>query len=145
MDIRKIKKLIDLIEASNIGELEIRQGEESIRICKTTHQATAIAAVPIARPVPAAETPPPKDPAAGLLNGRIVKSPMVGTFYRASSPSSKPYVEVGDRVEPGQVLCIIEAMKLMNQLEADAAGVVRAVLVETGQPIEFGQPLFVID
>ena len=151
MDIRKIKKLIELLEESDIGELEIREGEESVRISRNSshvpqsHQVYA-APAPVA---PAAAPPAPsaaEEPVvAPSINGHVVKSPMVGTFYAAASPDSPPYVQVGDRVKAGTVMCIIEAMKLMNEIEADVAGVVREVLVENDDPVEYGQVLFRIE
>jgi acetyl-CoA carboxylase biotin carboxyl carrier protein len=155
MDLRKLKTLIELVESSGIAELEIQEGEERVRITRSPgHGATALAApLPIhvsAAPVPAgavaampaiAEAPAaPVEP-----EGHLVKSPMVGTFYRAASPGAKPFVEVGDTVQVGDPLCIIEAMKLMNEIESDCAGVVKQLLVENGQPVEFGQPLAVIE
>ncbi len=148
MDLRKLKKLIDLVQESGISELEVTEGEEKVRIAKqlaaapVAHQVYAPA--PVAHAAPAATTPAagPSEPA--LPAGHIVKSPMVGTFYRASSPDAKAFVEVGDTVKEGQTLCIVEAMKLLNEIEADASGVIKAILVENGQPVEFGEPLFVI-
>jgi acetyl-CoA carboxylase biotin carboxyl carrier protein len=148
MDLRKLKTLIELVESSGIGELEVQEGEERVRITRaaTTGAATAPTTTvypvgaPIAASAPAPETPaPPIEP-----EGHFVKSPMVGTFYRAASPGAKPFVEVGDTVQVGDTLCIIEAMKLMNEIEADKAGVVKQVLAENGQPVEYGQPLIVI-
>ena len=148
MDIRKVKKLIELLEESGIAEIEIREGEESVRISRygqspmfmqapTAMQAPAlVAASAVAAPVvPTADAVP---------TGHMVKSPMVGTFYRSSNPGAKPFVDVGQRVSVGETLCIIEAMKMLNQIEADAAGEIAAILVENGQPVEFGQPLYVI-
>ena len=147
MDIRKIKKLIDLVEEANINELEINEGEESIRIVKNPTSvlgsAGAVADLPPSPPAPMlnpVETPTSSD----LPEGHMVTAPMVGTFYSAPSPTSPNFVKVGDPVEPGDPLCIIEAMKLMNQIEADVAGIVKAILVENGHPVEFDQPLFVI-
>ena len=143
MDIRKIKKLMELVEQSGINELEVREGEESIRLSKapTGVMMTPVAAPAAAAPVTAPTTAPaaPTQPA-----GYTQTAPMVGTFYRAASPDSAPFVDVGKQVAAGDVICIIEAMKLMNQIEADKAGVVAAILVEDGQPVEFGQPLVVI-
>ncbi|MBC7160779.1 acetyl-CoA carboxylase biotin carboxyl carrier protein [Immundisolibacter sp.] len=142
MDIRKIKKLMELVEQSGINELEVREGEESIRLSKAP---AGVMMTPVAAPaaapavVPAAVAAAPAQPA-----GYTQTAPMVGTFYRAPSPDSPPFVEVGKQVAAGDVICIIEAMKLMNQIEADKAGVVAAILVEDGQPVEFGQPLVVI-
>ena len=144
MDIRKIKKLMELVEQSGINELEVREGEESIRLSKApTGVVTASVAAPAAAPaIPAALAPTPA--ASALPAGHTLNAPMVGTFYRAPSPDSAPFIEVGKTVSAGDVVCIIEAMKLMNQIEADKAGVVAAILVEDGQPVEFGQPLVVI-
>ncbi len=148
MDLRKLKTLIELVETSGIAELEIQEGEERVRITR----AVALGQHAVVQPAPFAahpnvqEAPPPPPVAAPPAEpeGHIVKSPMVGTFYRAASPGSKPFVEVGDSVKEGDTLCIVEAMKLMNEIESDAAGAVKAILVENGQPVEFGQPLFVI-
>ena len=151
MDLRKLKTLIELVETSGIAELEIQEGEERVRITRavvpgpsTAMLPSAAGAMPVAAPAagglgsePAA--PPP------VHEGHVVKSPMVGTFYRAASPGAKSFVEVGDTVAQGDALCIIEAMKLMNEIEADAAGSIKAILAENGQAVEFGQPLFVID
>lgn len=149
MDLRKLKKLIDLVQESGISELEVTEGEEKVRIAKHS-SVTAAAPTYIAQaPAPAAAAPAPvAAPAAEAAraepDGHVVKSPMVGTFYRSSAPGSKSFVELGDSVTDGQPLCIIEAMKLMNEIESDAAGVVKAILVENGQPVEYGQPLFII-
>jgi len=147
MDLRKLKTLIELVESSGIGELEVQEGEERVRITRAATPGAAPATttvypvgVPIAASAPAPETPAPVIES----EGHFVKSPMVGTFYRAASPGAKPFVEVGDTVQVGDTLCIIEAMKLMNEIEADKAGVVRQVLAENGQPVEYGQPLVVI-
>jgi acetyl-CoA carboxylase biotin carboxyl carrier protein len=146
MDLRKLKKLIDLVQESGISELEVTEGEEKVRIAKqltaapVAHQVYAPA--PMATAAPAAAPAAPAAPAQPA--GHEVKSPMVGTFYRASSPEAKSFVEVGDSVKAGQTLCIIEAMKLLNEIESDATGVVKAILVENGQPVEFGEPLFII-
>ena len=145
MDLRKLKKLIDLVQESGIAELEVTEGEEKVRIARggavTVAQAQAAsAAAPAAAPAPAPAAPEP--PAAS--DGHAMKSPMVGTFYRAPSPDAKPFVEVGQVVKEGQTICVIEAMKLMNEIEADASGTVKAVLVENGQPVEYGQALFII-
>ena len=157
MDIRKIKKLIELLEESDIGELEIKEGEESVRISRGTSGAAAMQfpqmAMPMAAPMapqaPAAPAPSaaPAEPAAEsvpALTGHPVKSPMVGTYYAASSPGADPFVKVGQQVKVGDVICIVEAMKMMNQIEADKAGTVESILVEDGQPVEFDQPLVVI-
>ena len=157
MDLRKLKKLIDLVQESGIAELEITEGEERVRIASggavsVTPRAAAAgapAATPAGSPVPAA---PAAAPAAGApaaavppqAEGHVVKSPMVGTFYRSPAPDAKPFIEVGDTVKEGQTICVIEAMKLMNEIEADASGTIKAILVENGQPVEYGQALFVI-
>lgn len=140
MDIRKIKKLIELLDESGIAELEIKEGEESVRISRgsTIGSPTVTYAPPAAPTAAPAEEQPPS-------SGHSVSSPMVGTFYRAPSPNAPPFVEVGHRVEIGDTLCIIEAMKMLNQIEADAAGTIKSILVENGQPVEFGQALFIID
>ena len=146
MDLRKLKTLIELVESSGIGELEIQEGEERVRITRagapavhhmTSHSVSAPAAAPSA---PAAAPEVPEQPA-----GHLVKSPMVGTFYRAATPGGKAFVDVGDAVTQGDALCIIEAMELMNEIECDKSGIVKAILVENGQPVEFGQPLVVIE
>lgn len=153
MDIRKVKKLIELLEESGVAEIEIHEGEESVRISRQTH---AVASMPVAAPVMAPAAPAqtataaaPSATAAGgaeeELSGHIVRSPMVGAFYRAPSPNAKPFVEVGDQVKVGDTLCIIEAMKLLNQIEADKSGVIKKILVENGQPVEYNEPLFVIE
>ncbi|MBD9515735.1 acetyl-CoA carboxylase biotin carboxyl carrier protein [Pseudomonas sp. GD04087] len=153
MDIRKVKKLIELLEESGIDELEIKEGEESVRISrhsKTAAQpiyaaAPAYAPAPAAAPVAAAAAAPAAEaaPAAQNLAG-AVRSPMVGTFYRAASPTSANFVEVGQSVKKGDILCIVEAMKMMNHIEAETSGVIGQILVENGQPVEFDQPLFTI-
>ena len=152
MDLRKLKKLIDLVQESGIAELEVTEGEERVRIVRAGSGAreTVVAAVPLAAPagVPAerpAAAPPAAAEAPAAIEGHAVKSPMVGTFYRASAPDAKPFVEVGDTVKAGQTICIIEAMKLMNEIESDKDGVVKAILVENGQPVEYGEQLFVIE
>lgn len=152
MDIRKIKKLIELLEESNIEELEIKEGEESVRISRGQKgsqaiiQAPMVQAAPAAAPAPvapaAAPAPEPASPAAPA--GHTVDSPMVGTFYRAPSPGAANFIEVGQSVKEGDVICIVEAMKMMNQIEADKSGVIEAILVEDGQPVEFEQALVVI-
>ena len=152
MDLRKLKTLIELVESSGIAELEISEGEERVRITRTgasTQQAYAPVAAPIPQPVAAVSAPQAAPPAAGpakpaVAEGHVVKSPMVGTFYRSASPGAKPFVDVGQNVNSGDTLCIIEAMKLLNEIESDQSGVIKAILVENGQPVEFGQPLFVI-
>ncbi|BDY06601.1 acetyl-CoA carboxylase biotin carboxyl carrier protein [Ferrimonas sp. YFM] len=154
MDIRKIKKLIELVQESGIAELEIAEGEESVRISRTGNAPVAasytVAEAPmVAAPAPvaaaAAPAAAPAAEAAPAISGHAVKSPMVGTFYRSPSPAAKPFVEVGDTVAVGDTLCIIEAMKMMNQIEADKAGVVKQILVENGDSIEFDEPLFIIE
>jgi len=146
MDIRKVKKLIELLEESQIAEIEIHEGEESVRISRLQAAApVAVAPVAYAAPAPAAAAPVDSAPAEPAKpEGHTVTSPMVGTFYEASSPGAKPFVEIGQQVNVGDTLCIIEAMKMLNQIEADKAGTVSARLVENGQPVEFGQSLFVI-
>jgi acetyl-CoA carboxylase biotin carboxyl carrier protein len=148
MDIRKVKKLIELLEESGISELEIREGEESVRISRhPTGGAAMYMQPPPAMAIPAAAAPVAAAPSAeaSIPSGHVVTSPMVGTFYRSSAPGNKSFVEVGQRVELGETLCIIEAMKMFNQIEADKAGSIKAILVENGQPVEYGQPLFVIE
>jgi acetyl-CoA carboxylase biotin carboxyl carrier protein len=150
MDLRKLRKLIELVEASGIAELEVSEGEERIRIVKglatggdTAHYPPRppAAAVPGAAP----HAPAPAIPATPVVpEGHVLKAPMVGTFYRASSPGAKPFIEAGDTVKSGQTVCIIEAMKLMNEIEADRDGVVKRILVENGAPVEYGEPLVVI-
>ena len=154
MDLRKLKTLIDLVAESDIAELEVTEGESKVRIVKSSgapqnqvvmmpqsmpQTVTAPVAAPVAAPAAAATAPAAAEP-----EGHIVKSPMVGTFYRASAPGNPPFVEVGATVKEGDTLCIIEAMKLLNEIDADASGVIKQILVENGQPVEFGQPLFVI-
>jgi acetyl-CoA carboxylase biotin carboxyl carrier protein len=158
MDIRKVKKLIELLEESNIDEIEIKEGEESVRISRNGAQSAAIpqylpqyappppppaVAAPPAVAVPAAAAEP-APPAAAAPEGHVVRSPMVGTFYSSPSPSSPVFVEVGQAVKMGDVICIVEAMKMMNQIEADKSGTIEAILVENGEPVEFDQPLFSI-
>ena len=149
MDIRKVKKLIELLEESNINEIEIKEGEESVRISRGGSQVIAAPAqyaapAPVAAPAPAAAAPAPEAPAEAAPLGHAVRSPMVGTFYRSPSPTSGPFVEVGQSVQAGDVICIVEAMKMMNQIEADKSGVVESILAEDGQPVEFDQPLITI-
>ncbi|AMX01542.1 acetyl-CoA carboxylase biotin carboxyl carrier protein [Microbulbifer thermotolerans] len=151
MDIRKIKKLIELLEESDIGELEIKEGEESVRISRGVSGAPQAAPVYAAPAAPAAAPAPTPAPAAAetqeeapAITGHVVKSPMVGTFYAAPSPGAEPFVKVGQQVKVGDVICIVEAMKMMNQIEADKAGTIEAILVENGQPVEFDQPLVTI-
>ena len=151
MDIRKVKKLIELLDESGVAEIEIREGEESVRISRYSQSAPPVMmqAPPAAAPAPAvpAAAPEPADSggAEAAPLGHTVDSPMVGTFYRAPSPGAKPFAEVGQRVNAGDTLCIIEAMKMLNQIEADKAGTIGAILVDNGQPVEYGQPLFVIE
>lgn len=152
MDLRKLKKLIDLVEESGIGELEITDGEERVRISRVSPSSVQATVTPVAQPVGATVTPlvPPSIAAASAPaapaepEGHVVKSPMVGTFYRSPSPGAKAFVEVGQRVNAGETICIIEAMKLLNEIEADRAGVIKEILAENGQPVEYGEPLFVI-
>ena len=153
MDLRKLKKLIDLVEESGIAEIEVTEGEEKVRITRTTAAAAPIyaapapvAAAPVAAPVaatPAAAAPAAAPAARDLSNAQ--KSPMVGTFYRAPGPNAAAFVEVGKQVKAGDTLCIIEAMKLMNEIEAEKSGVVKEILVENGTPVEYGEPLFIIE
>ena len=154
MDIRKIRKLIELIKETGVAELEIKEGEESLRISLHGNMTSMAMAMPMHAPVtqqihvPHAHTPaePPAKPAVDeSLSGHTVKSPMVGTLYLAASPEADNFVQVGKRVEIGDVLCIVEAMKMFNQIEADAAGIIKARLVENGQAVEYGQPLFIIE
>ena len=153
MDIRKIKKLIELVEESGISELEISEGEESVRISRAPAAGSMpmmqpyYAAAPAQAAAPVAATPAaaPVAEAPAAISGHIVRSPMVGTFYRTPSPDAKAFVEVGQKVNVGDPLCIVEAMKMMNQIEADKSGVVKAILVENGQPVEFDEPLVVIE
>ena len=153
MDLRKLKKLIDLVQDSGIAELEITEGEEKVRITSVmAGSQTIYAAAPqmmapaMAAPAAPASAPAVAAPAAEPAEpeGNAVKSPMVGTFYRTPSPNAKPFVEVGQSVKVGDTLCIIEAMKLMNEIESDVSGVVKAILIENGQPVEYGEPLFII-
>ncbi|ADU71645.1 acetyl-CoA carboxylase biotin carboxyl carrier protein [Pantoea sp. At-9b] len=151
MDIRKIKKLIELVEESGIAELEISEGEESVRISRSPANIgypvmPQVYAAPAAQPAiaPSVATPV-AEPAKPEISGHIVRSPMVGTFYRTPSPDAKAFIEVGQKVNVGDTLCIVEAMKMMNQIEADKSGVVKAILVESGQPVEFDEPLVVIE
>ena len=148
MDLRKLKKLIDLVQESGIAELEITEGEEKVKIVKG-----GVVTVAAAQPVAMSGAPAAAPAAAGAAlaaepdpgqEGHVVKAPMVGTFYRSPSPDAKAFVEVGQAVKEGDTICIIEAMKLMNEIEADASGVVKAILVENGQPVEYGQPLFIL-
>lgn len=149
MDLRKLKKLIDLVEESGISELELTEGEEKVRISRGLsaahmsmhHPQPPMYAPPPPVAAPAAAVPDAEPPA---VEGHVVKSPMVGTFYRSPSPDAKPFVEVGAKIGVGDTICIIEAMKLLNEIEADHAGVIKAILVENGQPVEYGEPLFII-
>ncbi len=151
MDIRKVKKLIELLEESGIAEIEISEGEESVRISRyPPNSAPVVAApMPIAAAVAAPAAPVAAAPAAAAIDaeddGYLVQAPMVGTYYGSSSPGAAPYVQVGDRVSEGDTLCIIEAMKMMNQVEADVSGVIKSIRVQNGEPVEYGQTLFVID
>jgi acetyl-CoA carboxylase biotin carboxyl carrier protein len=154
MDIRKIKKLIELVEESGIAELEISEGEESVRISRYGAPAPAMAVpqyhvqaapAPVAPANPGNPAPAPVAEAEPELSGHVMRSPMVGTFYRAPSPGAKNFVEVGQSVKAGDTLCIVEAMKMMNQIEADKSGVLKAILVDNGQPVEFDEPLFIIE
>jgi acetyl-CoA carboxylase biotin carboxyl carrier protein len=158
MDIRKIKKLIDLLEHSGISEIEIKEGEDSVRISRHPHGGAVMmtpppvwttpgygppSAAPL--PVPAVSTAPPAAPEPEPLKGHILRSPMVGTFYRSAAPGSKPFIEIGQTVKVGDPVCIIEAMKMFNQIEADCAGTIARILAENGQPIEYDQPLLIIE
>lgn len=148
MDIRKVKKLIELLEESDVAEIEIREGEESVRISRGQPAAPVMQAPVAAAPLAAAPQVAAPQPVASepeLPPGSVVESPMVGTFYRSASPGSKPFVEIGQSVSRGDTICIIEAMKILNQIESEVSGTVRAVLIEDGQPVEFGEPLIVID
>ena len=153
MDLRKLKTLIDLVSESNISELEITEADGKVRIVKAD-PAAAVAMQPVYAPAPAAQTVAAAAPAAAAAaapvappveTGHVVKSPMVGTFYRASGPNAKPFGDVGQQIKEGEPICIIEAMKIMNEIEADKTGTITKILVENGQPVEFGQPLFVIE
>jgi len=155
MDIRKVKKLIELLEESNIDEIEIQEGEESVRISRNSHSPAPVAYAPnmvaapqqytaqpaAPAPAPAAEAAPAAAAESSTPSGHLVRSPMVGTFYSAPSPGSSPFVSVGQTVKEGDVICIVEAMKMMNQIEADKSGTISAILVEDAQPVEFDQPL----
>jgi len=147
MDIRKIKKLVEIIETSGISEIEIHEGEDSVRISCYPNSAPVIMQ-PAAQSLPVTlPTPPPikPEPVTDKSKGHIISSPMVGTFYRASSPTNKPFTEEGEMVNEGDTLCVIEAMKILNQITSDKAGVVTKILVENGAPVEYGEPLFVIE
>ena len=149
MDVRKIKKLIDLLEDSNVAEIEIKDGDDSVRISRTSSAVAPVVATTtaaptiVAAPAPAAVAPEAEEDS--VPSGHVVEAPMVGTFYRAASPGAKSFVEVGQSVKVGDTLCIIEAMKMLNQIEADTSGTIKAVLVENEQPVEFGQPLIIIE
>ena len=156
MDIRKVKKLIELLDETGVAEIEIKEGEESVRISRHPTGAAAMQMMPhpmhyapppmaMAAPAPAAPAPAAPAPAATQNLDQVVTAPMVGTFYASPAPGAKAFVEIGSEVKPGDVLCIIEAMKMMNQIESDKAGKVASVLVKNGDPVEFGQPLFVIE
>ena len=152
MDLRKLKKLIDLVQESGIGEIEITEGEEKVRISRQASggppvlmAAPALQAMPMPAAAGAAAPATSEPAAAAEPKGHTLKSPMVGTFYRAPSPGAPSFVEVGQTVSKGQTLCIIEAMKLLNEIESDVAGTIKAILVENGQPVEYGQPLFLIE
>ena len=153
MDLRKLKSLIDLVQQSGIAELEITEGEDKVRICRSgptvpqmpqpqLYAAPLPAPAAPAAPGPGAPPAPAKDP--DVPEGHVIRSPMVGTFYRSSAPGAKPFVQVGDTVKTGETLCIIEAMKLLNEIEADRDGTVKTILVENGQPVEYGEPLIVL-
>ncbi len=153
MDIRKVKKLIELLEESNISEIEIQEGEESVRISRHPNgvswpqppmpQYAPAQAMP-SQPAPASASGPAEEAPAAAYQGQALTSPMVGTFYRSPAPGSKPFVEIGQSVRKGETVCIVEAMKMMNQIEADRDGVIEAILVEDGEPVEFDQPMLVI-
>ena len=154
MDIRKVKKLIELLEESGIAEIEIKEGEESVRISRAATGAPMPQYFAAPAPAPAAPAPAPAAPAAEAAptplarrkdDKNLITAPMVGTYYAAPSPTAKPFVAIGDEVKVGQVLCIIEAMKMMNQIESDRAGKVTAIMCNNGEPVEFGQPLFVVE
>jgi acetyl-CoA carboxylase biotin carboxyl carrier protein len=153
MDIRKVKKLIELLDQSDVAEIEIHEGEESVRISRQSSHAAQVATLPAHMFVPAPATQPAPPQAAAETtpaqelepSGHLLRSPMVGTFYRAPSPGAKSFVEEGQKIKTGDTLCIIEAMKILNQIESDKTGVVKRILVENGQPVEYNQPLFVIE
>jgi acetyl-CoA carboxylase biotin carboxyl carrier protein len=152
MDIRKIKKLIELLEESDLAEIEVQEGEESVRISRHGKAVqTVMSAQPMVAAAPAVQAPPVASTDAGASTpppapkGHTITAPIVGSFYRSPAPGSPPFVEVGQRVNVGDTLCIIEAMKMLNQIESDKAGVVTAILVENGQPVEYGQPLFTVE
>ncbi len=142
MDIRKVKKLIELLEESDINEIEIKEGEESVRISRASSVIQAAAPAPVAASAPAPVAPlAPVAEEKPAIAGHVVRSPMVGTYYGAPSPGASPFIEIGKSIQAGDVICIIEAMKMMNQIEADKSGTIGAILVEEGQPVEFDQPL----
>src|ERR1700743_697736 len=149
MDIRKIKKLIELLEESGIAEIEIKEGEEALRISRMPpgamvgHAMPPVASIPMAAPLQVAQGP--ESPAKPKPNEHVITAPMVGTYYASPSPGAKPFIEIGDEIKLGQVLCIIEAMKMMNQIEADKPGRVTSIMARNGDPVEFGQPLFVVE
>ena len=153
MDLRKLKKLIDLVQESGIGEIEITEGEEKVRITRQPAPGPAVMMAPQMQPMAygspsgpsQSHAAAPAEPAAPEPKGHQLKSPMVGTFYRAPSPGAPSFVEIGQSVTKGQTLCVIEAMKLLNEIESDASGTIKAILVENGQPVEYGQPLFLIE
>lgn len=149
MDIRKVKKLIELLEESGVSEIEIKEGEESVRISRTSAPVAASPVQYATAPATAAPTQPQSEPAkpaaAPVASGHQIKSPMVGTFYASPSPDASAFVSVGDQVKVGDVLCIVEAMKMMNQIESDVAGTVKAILIDDGEPVEFDEPLFIIE
>ncbi len=149
MDIRKVKKLIELLEESSVNEIEIHEGEESVRISRGGNTATAVITAPgMPIPITAAPAPAPaavESAAETVASGHIMRAPMVGTFYRSPAPGAKPFVELGSQVKAGDTLCIIEAMKMLNQIEADTSGTIKEILGENGQPVEFDQPLFIIE
>lgn len=147
MDLRKLKTLIDLVQQSGIAELEITEGEEKVRISRgtTAPQVSTVPAAPHSAGPTTPDAPAAPNVAPPAPEGHVIKSPMVGTFYRSSAPGSKPFVEIGQSVKAGDTVCIIEAMKLLNEIESDHDGVVKAVLVENGQPVEYGQPLIVLE
>ena len=150
MDLRKLKKLIDLVEESGISELELTEGEEKVRISRNLPQGQSVMhyaqpqMIQQAAPAAPAAAEAPVEAAPAAIEGHVIKSPMVGTFYRTPSPDAKSFVDIGSSVAVGDTLCIIEAMKLLNEIESDHAGVIKAILVENGQPVEYGEPLFII-
>ncbi len=145
MDIQKIEKLVELVKSSEIAEIEIHEGEDSIRINRYSNIPVAQPSLPVTMPIVAAPISPPSTDDNNKLKGHIITSPMVGIFYRSSSPTSKPFVEEGQMVTEGETMCIIEAMKILNQITADKAGIITKILVDNGIPVEYGEPLFVIE